>query len=187
MSQEPASANNLRLLDDETKAGLLALAREMRADVRLMGDVIAEEVLFKERLLASTVTKLLEAASNPNLTIDEAVKIVTVAAKLNDSWHTSVAPIARRLGDEIRKMRKELEVKSGPKVLAGPAGRLGDGGGRGRRRGSKGEAGVEADGLSARSPRSLVERPLVVPDGDGPGYGRTDHQDGGSEGQTEPD
>ena len=47
MSQDPASANNLRLLDDETKAGLLALAREMRADVRLMGDVIAEEVLLR--------------------------------------------------------------------------------------------------------------------------------------------
>ena len=40
MSKEDASANNLRLLDDGTKAELLALAHSMRGDPQLMAQVL---------------------------------------------------------------------------------------------------------------------------------------------------
>src|SRR4030043_329535 len=106
MGKDESSANNLRLLDDVSEAQMLALARELRGDVQKMGETIAEEGLFKERLLAKTVTLLLKHASDPMLSVDEATKLVLAAAKLHDSWQSSVAPIARRLGEDIRRMRK---------------------------------------------------------------------------------
>jgi hypothetical protein len=173
--KEPfASPNNLRLLDDESKAAMLALARELRQDVRRMGEVIAEEVLFKERLLAATVTKLLEAASDKTLTVDEAVKLVKVAGQLHDSWQNSVAPIARRLGEDIRRMRKELEAKGGDRVgktlQPGSARRLSDGSGSRGRRDPAGEARPPTDGPSPGGDGAVVEGCVVVPHGDGPGH-----------------
>lgn len=105
MSEQEPSANNLRLLDAAAIEDFRALARAMRADLRTMGEVISEEVLFKERLLAATVTNLLRYASDPNITLEEAIKVLTVAAKLHSEWSAGVTPIARKLGEDIRKMK----------------------------------------------------------------------------------
>ena len=104
MSQEP-SPNHLKLLTDEDVEGFRLLAREMRTDLTKMGDVISEEILVKERILATVVTKLLQQASDDKITLEEAVKVLTVAGKLHGEWLAAVAPLAKRLGEDIRKMK----------------------------------------------------------------------------------
>lgn len=187
--EDLASPNNIRLLDNAAIEDLRALARAMRNDLRTMGEVISEEVLFKERLLATTVTKLLQHASDPNISLEEAVKVLTVAVKAHSEWQGSVAPIARKLGEDIRKMKREqLEGGGrGKALLAGPSGGSGDGGRGGDGRRSTGAARTGADRPAPGVSRPVVERPVVVPDGDGPGHEPADHQDDRPAGQAEPD
>ena len=72
MAEKDASPNHLRLITDEEVTEFRALAREMRTDLAKMGDVISEEILVKERLLATVVTRLLEQASDDKITLEEA-------------------------------------------------------------------------------------------------------------------
>ena len=187
--EDLASPNNIRLLDNAAIEDLRALARAMRNDLRTMGEVISEEVLFKERLLATTVTKLLQHASDPNISLEEAVKVLTVAVKAHSEWQGSVAPIARKLGEDIRKMKREqLEGGGSGKALQPrPVGRLGDGGSRGNGRRSTGTSRTSPDAREAGVPGSVVERPVGVPDGDRSEYEPARDSDDRPEGQAEPD